>query len=82
MVAIASIPMGWVAYQLNWIRQRRDFAHQHDAEAESPFPMFMYDIPDAPWSLRLFGESSRYLMKVPDSEKHRARELFPEIFSR
>jgi hypothetical protein len=58
------------------------FACQHDAETETPFPMFMYDIPDAPWSLRLFGESSRYLMKVPDSEKYRARELFPERFSR
>jgi len=25
LVAIASVPMGWVAYQLNWIRQRHEF---------------------------------------------------------
>ena len=29
LITLISIPIGWVAYQLNWIRQRHKFARKH-----------------------------------------------------
>jgi hypothetical protein len=80
LIALVSIPMGRVAYQLNWIRQRRDFAYRHRPWRESSISM-LEEPPDAPWSLRLFRETSYRLDEIPTPELDRAKELFPEIFT-
>jgi hypothetical protein len=75
LVALAAIPMGWVAYQLNWIRQRHGFLDSHASTSHKVFPNN-----NLPWSLRLFGESPltvRYIA-VDRSEFAHAKKLFPE----
>lgn len=82
VIALLSVPMGWVAYQLNWIRQRHEFL------AENPtFPSFddsmegqsfaRFD-PPAPWQLRIFGEPGHDWVGAPKHLTDRARKLFPE----
>jgi hypothetical protein len=75
LVALIGIPMGWVAYQLNWIRQRHEFIRTHDLPFyyKGPFTEVR-----APWPLRLFGERGEMGMTVPESQMTRANELFPE----
>jgi hypothetical protein len=74
LIALISIPLGWMAYQLNWKRQRYDFlVRNHSAKLE------MRTDRAAPWSLRLFGEThADYLLYVPDADMEEARTLFPE----
>jgi hypothetical protein len=70
LMTLAGTICAWVAYQLNWIRQRHEFMETHSA--------IFYDEPAnaAPWQLALFGEKSREMMAVGDID--RARQLFPE----
>jgi hypothetical protein len=77
VVALASVPMAWVAYQLNWIRQRHEFyshyqiSHMfHDGMRLEPLK--------SPWSLRLFGESPRGDIDVLKEFMPEAKRLFPE----
>ena len=55
LVTIIALPLGWVAYQLNWIRQRHalnDWAKRHDVKY-----IFFKDSEYQPsWVLWLFGE--------------------------
>jgi len=76
----------WLGYQLNWIRQRREFlggpvpgsgvAHFGHFSAWQDRPV------DAPWQLRLLGESGCciILSDYPRSsdENRRLKALFPE----
>lgn len=73
-IALLSVPLGWVAYQLEWIRRRHAFLEQSDIVT---YPPVAVDRP-LPWSLRLFGESQQFLLDVPQAELDRARALFPE----
>jgi hypothetical protein len=79
MVAVAAVLVGWVAYQLNWIRQRHEFVNRfdnntfYDIAHELP-----YDPPQCPWSIRLFGEQPREYIGVPKEFADRAKKLFPE----
>jgi uncharacterized protein YceK len=72
----------WVAYQLNWIRQRQEFRQTHILGGE--FVTFQVEEEPrlAPWSLRLFGERSESLgmLIVQESQFARGRELFPEAY--
>jgi hypothetical protein len=78
LIALISIPLGWVAHQLNWIKQRREFALRHIPDSGHSF---WEPPPDTPWQLKLFGEQSGYQFDaIPPSEIDRAKELFPEIF--
>ena len=73
LVTLAGIVCAWVAYQLNWIRQRHQFNETHSR--------ILYDEPTtaaAPWQLRLFGEKSRAKMGVWPGDVDLARRLFPE----
>jgi hypothetical protein len=61
-IALLSIPMGWVGYQLNWIRQRHEFFEHYQCQH------VMYDalVPftGAPWQLRIFGENPQHFLTV------------------
>ena len=75
-IALLSIPMGCVAYQLNWIRQRHGFGRTHQIMAATTYETTTVK---APWSLRIFGESAApMLMNVPEELVPEARALFPE----
>jgi hypothetical protein len=74
LVALVSVTMGWVAYQLNWIRQRHVFINRYSIWPESPF---LGGTP--PWPLGLFGETGIYgLCGFPLEATDEAKQLFPE----
>jgi hypothetical protein len=61
VVTISGIALGWVAYQLNWIRQRRELVHRTDIEA------LMWadgDYPTAPGLMWLFGEQGYDIIEI------------------
>jgi hypothetical protein len=79
LIAVISIPLGWCAYQLNWIRQRHEFLHRPGI-----IP-YLSDVPLATWSLRLFGEEGAEFWKIPNPNRddpetilRESRRLFPE----
>jgi len=69
-----SCGVGWMAYQLHWIRQRHAFLQR---EHIVTYPPVQAERP-LPWSLKLFGESQQFLLGVPYEDLDRARKLFPE----
>jgi hypothetical protein len=80
LVALASIPMGWAACQLNWIRQRHEMLAQKLPWRYTQFNAVPagFPIPKVPWQLRLFGESGRPYIGVMKSQVSLALSLFPE----
>jgi hypothetical protein len=75
LVEIAAVPMGWVTYQLNWIRQRHELISRYEVQVDVDF----FTIPgDPPWSLRLFGETPRRDLVVRTEHVKEAARLFPE----
>ena len=76
-IALLSVPIAWVAYQLNWIQQRHSFIAKYctgnDSNARD---YFHYD--ELPWGLALFGETRHWRLDVPQEQQKRALELFPE----
>jgi hypothetical protein len=74
MVAIISLPIAWITYQLNWIRERHQFFWRYQYNG---LPM-REGSGKTPWPLRLFGETpQRYLLVEPE-QMEKAKELFPE----
>ena len=78
-VLLVSIPLAWVGYSLNWIRQRR--AAVQNPELKLVIPTHNY--PDAPGGLWLFGEQGQHaFIRCPDywtnEQVNRIRRLFPE----
>ena len=90
LVAIAAVPMGWVAYQLNWIRQRHEFIRQTDFHPSASTALGLWQSWQSegapsyppPWSLRVFGEQEQRILFFRQSQEERARDLFPEHFNR
>jgi hypothetical protein len=69
-ITLLSFPIGWVTYQLNWKRQRRNFVLEHQCEGIGS---------SAPWPQNLLGEKGAvYLENVPYELVEEARRLFPE----
>jgi hypothetical protein len=77
-IAIAVISAAWVAYQLNWIRERHAFLERF-AEYQPPGAGTgsTGDI-ISPWPLRPFGEQPRNQLFVPKELLPQAHSLFPE----
>ena len=76
LVTIVGVAAGWVAYQLNWIRERHKFVVQYGSVE---FPGLKPNLNTGlPWSLKLFGELPEYEVLAPSSQVQRAQELFPE----
>jgi hypothetical protein len=76
-VVVLSIPLAWVAYSLNWIRERRKLIGNSDS---NPFVSLVSPpgSTQAPQVLWLLGEGGRAWIRMPISECERARKLFPE----
>lgn len=79
VLGFISAGLVWRQSQLEWIRQRHEFLRTHTDKVEI---LHDFRIPQpAPWSLRLFGESSAFgpfFYFVSKSELEAARRLFPE----
>jgi hypothetical protein len=74
LVTIASVPMGWVAYHLNWIHQRHAFL---ELDGVRQYPRVRVTRP-FPWGLRLLAEEPRFLLGAGPEQLDRAKDLFPE----
>jgi hypothetical protein len=61
LVTLFGCAMGWVAYSLNWIRQRREFCARPDVEA---LVVADGDYSQAPAFLWLFGEKGRGIIRI------------------
>jgi hypothetical protein len=72
LVTIVGVCAGWVAYQLNWIRQRHEFL------GRPPNGIYANNNSELPWSLKLFGEKAMMGVYTPDATKQEAEKLFPE----
>jgi hypothetical protein len=68
--------MSWVAWQLNWIRQRHVFLAQHCNTEDDDRHRDGWD--RLPWQLEMFGETEHWKLYVPAEYQRRAMELFPE----
>jgi len=88
-IAVLSIPMAWVGYQLNWIRQRHEFADQYKIPPQGPvsvkgmvrvnFGAESQSYTDHPqWSLELFGEKMCPPLIFPLSQLPKFNQLYPE----
>jgi len=83
-----ALPLGWLAYQLNWIRERHGVLHKppHGVQVTMTENRFLAgarspSLPGLPISLKLLGENSVYhFLLEPDNEdvRRKLRSLFPE----
>jgi hypothetical protein len=78
LVTIACTGAGWVAYQLNWIRERHDFVERY--QCRHTFHNIEIPDPKIPFSLRLLGEKPVLGLTVRKDRMERAKRLFPEAF--
>jgi hypothetical protein len=88
VVAVLALPLGWVTYSLEWIRQRRDFlaneTHNNARWAADQAAIHqLASLPplhaDAPLRLSVFGERGEGVVWVKSLSKcDIARRLFPE----
>ena len=78
LIALISMPMGWIASQLHWIRQRRQFLEQGHGVDISSILEKSSSTTEAPWSLRLFGEQGEPHLIVATDDLPTAIRLFPE----
>ena len=79
LIAIISLPMCWVAYQSNWIRQRHEYLKKWEY-LERLGSMPHSDSMPYPWQLKLFGEQSHDFIMAIKSNKAEAKSLFPESY--
>ena len=82
LVTVLGVFLGWVDVQLKWIRDRHEARSHHDAlwtVYSTPIGPWQ---PQAPWRVRIFGESGTatiYLRdEKSDAELQRIETLFPE----
>ena len=81
-VTFLCVLLGWVVYQLNWIRQRREYRSEQIKKGNQSGTITM--TVDAPISLRIFGEDGQKWLGVfadeetTAAEMERASVLFPE----
>jgi hypothetical protein len=73
VVAFLSVPLAWVAYSLNWIKQRHSASYYSQDEPNDP------SLPRAPAGLWLFGERGHSsVLPYKATEIERFKRLFPE----
>jgi hypothetical protein len=77
LITLISLPMAWVAYQLNWIHQRHEFIEQYQKKNIS---MNILNAPQSqcPWFLRLLGEQSHSFLMVKKGHEAEGQRIFPE----
>ena len=86
LFAVVTVVSMWVAYHVNWIRQRHEAAAGDDVRVlydDSTNPFRDDKTPPnttrAPWSLRLLGERGVLIIGVSSRrDVERIHQLFPE----
>jgi hypothetical protein len=80
VTVVVSIPLAWVGYSLNWIRQRREYRSNQPPRTTTL--VFSCGTPDPlPLSLRLFGEKPAANITWSPRSPYtyaEAEKLFPE----
>jgi len=80
LVLALSVPLAWLSVQLKWIHDRHQALEHHDALIV--FWAAGNSDPEAPWSIRIFGEKGRTAITLRDdkseAERTRLKKLFPE----
>ena len=74
-IAILCIPLSWISYHLNWIRQRYAFLAEFPAQ---PAPEDGEGKSDLPFGLGMFDESPHMHIEAPRERQKEAERLFPE----
>jgi len=80
LLTLLGIGMGWLAWQVEWIRARHEFVRSHDGDQVYP-NMFGQATPPAPGVLPLLGEQGIWsidVSRMSQDETAQARRLFPE----
>ena len=78
LIALISIPLGWMACQLNWIRKRHDFLDSTRFDNTEAY-VSQRPRPSAPGGLWLFGEKGvGFVCLENPAYKSEAKQLFPE----
>jgi hypothetical protein len=83
-VTAASCIVGWIVYQLDWIKQRRAVLANYSVTVPVICFIDKQDCDSAPWPLAWFGEQAAgspefYLpATTPDAEVIHIQSLFPE----
>ena len=75
LLTLVACSAWWLKVQLGWIRDRHDMLQQNIHWFAEDYPEKR---PQAPWSLRLFGEPGVVAIGVPYAEHGHVQELFPE----
>lgn len=79
---VVSIPLIWVGYSLNWIRQRHAALSELQAIDASAIANYGTSWPEAPNGLRLFGERGLWYVQcredTPQEFAQKMQYLFPE----
>ena len=90
VVFVVSIPLAWVAYQLNWVRERHKFLRMLAVDAKERSSFLRSEVPHLypqpkrtlPIVARIIGEQPYSLIILPQSYSQilieEARSLFPE----
>ena len=77
VMTLAAIPLGWVGYSLNWIRQRHEILSLVNGPVE-----FFGTHRTAPAGLWVFGETGRNAIRLPSTtsvyESAAVKRLYPE----
>jgi hypothetical protein len=72
VTVVVSIPLAWVGYSLNWIRQREQARYELIA-------YWQFDgAEEVPLGLRLFGERGATTIACPKRHMAEVQRLFPE----
>lgn len=79
LTVVVSIPLAWVGYQLNWIRQRNDWRGS-SGFACSPEPPGSDNPATAPGYLWLFGEEGLGTIWCLPEEREEVQRVFPEAY--
>jgi hypothetical protein len=85
LVFVVSIPLAWVGYSLNWIRQRQEWLEKHDGRADGNIVLRTHwwhdeqsEPPPAPGGLWLFGEKGIWEIHPSSDHADLTKQLFPE----
>ena len=77
LITLIGIFLGWITYQINWIRQRHEFLSRPNVVVIDDALWEEHPI-EAPWQLRPFRETHIAQIEVPKELTDEARHLFPE----
>jgi hypothetical protein len=80
LVFVVSIPLAWVGYSLNWIRQRQEYRKRYYTGMGMGGTVSEITGVRAPGGLWLFGESGYFEMNWSGDPKNKkeCQRLFPE----